>query len=173
MTQEQSQPQAKARRGAKSYSVLTVVILAILLAAGGLSYYGEEVRLFLSLGGWNRGTATQLTRQFIDHLQGGRVKEAGTLVSPEHYKTYSEGGNEIGWEHISASGRGRYFIPFDTLVPPGEVTLAKVEMTTADGGGFVVPARFADGTEGWFVVARTETDYRIVSLPTVPGRFHY
>jgi hypothetical protein len=46
-------------------------------------------------------------------------------------------------------------------------------MTAADGGGFIVPVSFSDGTEGWFVVARAGEEYRIVSLPTVPGRFHY
>jgi hypothetical protein len=173
MTQEQSEPRAKAQRGTKSYLVLATVILAILVAAGALSYYGDEIRLFLSQGGWNRGEATRVTRQFIDHLQAGRRKEAVALVSPDHYTTYSEGGKEIGLEHQSASGRGRYFLPFETLVPPGTVTLGQVEMTAADGGGFVVPVSFADGTKGWFVVARAGEAYRIVSLPTVPGRFHY
>jgi hypothetical protein len=173
MTQEQIHPAARGRRGAKSYLVLAVVILAILAAAGALSYYGDELRLFLSLGGWNRGAATRVTEQFIDHLQAGRRKEAVALVSPEAYKTYAEGGKEVGMEHISASGRGRYFLPFDTLIPPGKATLGSVEMTSADGGGFIVPVTFADKTEGWFVVGRAGEEYRITSLPTVPGRFHY
>lgn len=174
MTREQSSIQAKPpRRATRSYLALTAVILAILVAAGALSYYGDEVRLFLSLGGWNRSAAVRLTNQFIDHFQAGRIEEAVALVSPEHYTLYSEGGKEAGLEHQSASGRGRYFLPFDTLIPPGKASLGPVEMTAADGGGFVVPVRFADGTEGWFVVARSGKEYRIVGLPTVAGRFHY
>lgn len=173
MTEQPIQPVVKTRRGAKSYTILALVILAILAAAGAVSYYGSEIRLFLSLGGWNQGAASRVAEQFIDHLQAGRRKEAVALISPDAYKTYSEGGKEVGLEHISPSGRGRYFLPFDTLIPAGKATLGDVEMTDADGGGFVVPVQFADKTKGWFVVGRTGEVYRITSLPTVPGRFHY
>jgi hypothetical protein len=173
MSQEQTHPASKARRGTRAYVLLAMVILAILAAAGALSYYGDELRLYLSLGGWNQGAAARVTEQFVDRVQSGRTKEAVALLSPEEYKVYSEAGKEVGLEHVSPSGRGRYFLPFDTLIPPGKVTLGRIEMTASDGGGFIVPVTFADKTEGWFVVRPTREGYRIVGLPTVPGRFHY
>lgn len=173
VTQKQSEPAAGPRRRSRPYVLLAGVILLILLAGSAVAYYGEEIRLYLSLGGWNRAAAVRVVEEFVGHMQEGRIQEAVALVDPEHYRPYSEGGREVGLEHQDLSGRGRYFLPFDTLIPPGKVELGRVQLTAADGGGFVVPARFADGTEGWFVVARSGSKHRIVGLPTVPGRFHY
>jgi hypothetical protein len=174
MTQEQARiPPVGRRRSAKQYVAVVMVLVAVLAAAGAISYYGEEIGLFMSLGGWNRGVATEITQQFIDHLQAGKIPEAVALVDPNSYKPYEQGGKQVGLEHDDVSGRGRYNLLFDELIPPGKVELGSVTMTASDGGGFIVPARFADGTEGWFVVGKVGDRYLITSLPMVPGRFHY
>jgi len=173
MTQQQTGLQAGKRRGAKQYVVLALVVACVLAAAGAVSYYGEEINLYLSLGGWNAGTATRVTDQFVHHLQAGQLQAALPLVDSNSYELYKENGKAVGLEHKDESGRGRYYVLFKEMIPPGRVQLGKVQLTSSDGGGFIVPIRFADRTEGWFVVGRTPEGYRIVSIPTVAGRFHY
>ena len=162
------------RRGTRQYVVLAFVIVLLLAAASALSYYSEEIHLYLALGGWNRGAATRVTEQFIHRLQSGRLPDALALVDSASYQPYSEGGSAVGLEHVdTTTGRGRYRVRFNELIPPGHVEVRPAQLTTADQGGFVVPVRFADGTEGWFVIGRVRGGYRIVGIPTVPGRFHY
>jgi hypothetical protein len=170
---QQAQLPIGRRRGAKQYVALALVVVCLLAAVGAISYYGEEIGLFMSLGGWNRGAATQITRQFIDHLQAGKIPDAVALVDAKSYKPYEPEGTLIGLQHDDVSGRGRYHLLFDELIPPGKVELGSVSMTASEGGGFVVPARFADDTKGWFVVGKVGGRYLITSLPMVPGRFHY
>jgi hypothetical protein len=109
----------------------------------------------------------------VDDLQAGRRKEALALVDAESYKTYAEDGKPVGLEHQDVTGRGHYRIRFDELIPAGEVKVGSPTLTGADRGGFVVPVRFTDRTEGWFVVGRFGSAYRITSIPMVPGRFQY
>jgi hypothetical protein len=172
MTQQTGLQAGKQRR-AKQYVVLALVIVCLLAAAGAVSYYGEEINLYLSLGGWNAGTATRVTDQFVRHLQSGQIREALALVDSKSYQPYKQDGKMVGLEHNDESGRGRYHVSFKEMIPPGRVELGKVQLTSSDRGGFIVPVRFADRTEGWFVVGRTPDGYRIVSIPTVAGRFHY
>jgi len=153
--------------------VLTLIVVVVLAVAAAVSFYSDEIHLYLSLGGWNSGTATRITQQFVQRLQAGRQQDALALIDPASYKTYTEAGKIVGLEHEDVSGRGRYRIRFDELVPPGQVNVGSPTLTAVDRGGFVVPVRFADRTEGWFVVSRFGRDYRITSLPMVPGRFHY
>jgi hypothetical protein len=173
MTQQQTGLKARKRGGARQYLVLACAVACVLAAAGAVSYYGEEIRLYLSLGGWNSGTATRVTDQFVRRLQSGQILNALALVDPSSYQPYKENDQVVGLEHNDESGRGRYHVLFKELIPPGHVELGKVQLTSSDRGGFIVPVRFGDRTEGWFVVGRTQNGYRIVSLPTVPGRFHY
>jgi hypothetical protein len=173
MAEQQAQLPAVKRRGTKQYVVLALVVVLLLAVAAAVSYYGDEIRLYLSVGGWNRGIAVRITRQFVDDLQAGRRKEALALVDAESYEPYSEEGKSVGLEHKDVSGRGRYRIGFEELIPPGKVTIGSPTLTGVDRGGLVVPVQFADGTQGWFVISRVEGAYRITSLPMVPGRFHY
>lgn len=162
------------RRRTRQYFALAGAIALVLAAVGALAYYGDEIHLYLSLGGWNTVAATGITRQFIDRLQSGKLQQALALVDPGSYQPYREGGKLVGLEHVdNTTGRGRYRVRFDELVPPGPVQLRPPQLTTSDQGGFVVPVRFADRTEGWFVVGRVRDGYRITGIPTVPGRFHY
>jgi hypothetical protein len=171
---QQASAQVGKRRGTRQYIALACVIVLLLAAAGALSFYSDEIHLYVSLGGWNRGAATRLTRQFIHDLQAGQTDAALALVDPESYQPYKEDSKVVGLEHVDVSGRGRYRVRFDELVPAGRMELKPVQLTASDrGGGFVVPVRYPDGAEGWFVVGRTGAGYRIVSVPTVPGRFHY
>lgn len=173
-----AQPEARLpvfrRRGTRQYLALACAVVLVLAAAGAIAYYGDEIHLYLSLGGWNRGAATRLTQQFIARLQSGKPQAALALVDPGSYQPYREGGKVVGLEHVdNTTGRGRYRVRFDELIPPGRVEVRPVQLTMADQGGFVVPVRFADRTEGWFVVGRDPHGYRITGIPTVPGRFHY
>lgn len=174
MAQSEARLPVPRRRRARQYLALAGVILCVLAAAGAVAYYSDEIHLYLSLGGWNRGAASRLTEQFVHRLQAGQIQRALALVDPGSYQPYTEGGKPVGLEHVdNTTGRGRYRVRFDELIPAGHVAVRSAQLTTADQGGFVVPVRFADGTEGWFVVGRVRDGYRIVGIPTVPGRFHY
>ncbi len=161
------------RRGTRQYVVLAFVIVLVLAAASALSYYSDEIHLYLTLGGWNAGVARRTTQQFIHRVQTGRFQDALALVDRGSFQPISEGGKVVGLEHIDVSGMGRYRVLFSELIPPGRVEVRAVQLTAVDRGGFVVPVRFADRTEGGFVVGRAHGGYRIVSIPTIPGRFHY
>jgi hypothetical protein len=172
MTQEQTRPAVGKQRGKKQYIVAAVVVVLLLAAVGASSYYSEEIQLYLSLGGWNKGAARHVTQQFIAAMQAGKIQDAVALVDPGSYKPYDEGGKQAGLERAE-EGRGRYYVPFDHMIPPGKVEFRAIQLTSLDRGGFEVPVRFADGTEGWFVVSRVGKEYRITGVPTIPGRFHY
>ena len=68
------------RHGTKQYVVLALVVALVLTVAAAVSYYSEEIHLYLRLGGWNSGTAARTTQQFIQHLQAGRAQQALALV---------------------------------------------------------------------------------------------
>jgi len=173
MAEQQVRLPAAKRRGTKQYVVLALAVLLVLAAAAAVSYYSEEIRLYLNVGGWNSGTATRITQQFIDHLHAGRTQDALALVDRGNFDPITEHGKTVGLIHRSPSGMGRYRVLFHELIPPGPVQVEAPQLTAADQGGFVVPVRFADRTDGWFVVARLGNAYRIVEVPTVRGRFHY
>src|SRR5438270_3308402 len=161
MAEQQAQLPVVKRRGTKQYFVLALVIAFVLAAAAAVSYYGDDIHLYLSVGGWNSGTATRITRQFVEHLQAGRRQDALALIDRDSYEPYSEDGKSAGLEHKDVSGRGRYRIRFDELVPAGKIQIGSPTLTAVDRGGFVVPVQFADGTRGWFVVSRNGGTYRI------------
>jgi hypothetical protein len=173
MAEQQAQLPVVKRRGTKQYVVLALVAVGILAVAAAVSFYSDEIHLYLSVGGWNGGTATRIAQQFIHHLQAGQQQKAIALLDPESFQTYQQDGKVVGLEHKDVSGRGRYRILFSEFIPRGPAEVRPAQLTGADQGGFVVPVRFADHTEGWFVVGRVPGGYRIINLPMVPGRFHY
>lgn len=173
MTHEQARLSVSRRRGTKQYLVLACVVVILLAAASAVSFYSDEIHLYFALGGWNAGVASRTTEQFIQRVQAGKLPAALALIDPASYKPYTAGGKVVGLEHEDVSGRGRYYVLFAELIPPGPVAVRRVQLTTANQGGFVVPVRFADRSAGWFIVGRVHDRYRIVSIPMIPGRFHY
>ena len=138
-----SETSQKKRTGAGQYALLLALIL---LGVGGVAAYGfyqEEITAYVRLEGWNLGSATRASGDFLAAAAAADGERVAPMLFDEQnpdLKAVRENGKLVAL--IIPDYGGPKTRRLKEIAPNAEPKFGEPQMVTQAGGAVVVPATF-------------------------------